>query len=391
MGTPDPWEAAKRAVEWVKDHQRESRAAKDEQQSQKDSSLHAYWERWFKRTSDSKKTARINYRKWEGEQQNLWLAQGYGLKHQPFALKSVGSITYADLADYWAVIDQRRATSTRAGDMGGTKKQLKTLIKHLLQEARSDFPQLLDPKFPPISHQKKQVDHFHKEEWEDLVRHALDCTEGAGQASLTPAEYQSLAFTPANRQNQRYWVDFYDGLMLLWFFYLRAEDLPRVKAEWFREAQGERGPYVICRLEETKGNRDIKQTHNLRPDGYKVWQRITKRKPSGYLLFPELDRGSVNPNFRFLLKESKKACSITRAGLSTTQVRHTAFRLLLEEDPQLHSVAGLREVAAAGNTSVDQLRETYLDPIQSAANAAEIRSRLKPAEWSMVKRVVDDI
>ena len=391
MGTPDPWEAAKRAVEWVKDHQRESRAAKDEQQSQKDSSLHAYWERWFKRTSDSKKTARINYRKWEGEQQNLWLAQGYGLKHQPFALKSVESITYADLADYWAVIDQRRATSTRAGDMGGTKKQLKTLIKHLLQEARSDFPQLLDPKFPPISHQKKQVDHFHKEEWENLVRHALDCTQGAGQASLTPAEYQSLAFTSANRQNQRYWVDFYDGLMLLWFFYLRAEDLPRVKAEWFREAQGERGPYVICRLEETKGNRDIKQTHNLRPDGYKVWQRITKRKPSGYLLFPELDRGSVNPNFRFLLKESKKACSITRAGLSTTQVRHTAFRLLLEEDPQLHSVAGLREVAAAGNTSVDQLRETYLDPIQSAANAAEIRSRLKPAEWSMVKRVGDDI
>jgi hypothetical protein len=107
------------------------------------------------------------------------------------------------------------------------------------------------------------------------------------------------------------------------------------------------------------------------------------------LLFPELDRGSVNPNFRFLLNQSKKACGITRAGLSTTQIRHTAFRLLLEEDPQLHSVAGLSSVSAAGNTSIDQLRKTYLDPIQSAANAADIRSRLKPADWSMVKRVGD--
>ena len=387
MGTPDPWEAASRAVEWVKQHQRESRAEKDQQQNQKDSSLHAYWEKWFHRTSESKKTARLNYRKWEGEQQNLWLAQGYGLKHQPFALKSVDAITYSDLADYWTLIDQRRATSNRAGDMGGTKKQLKTLIKHLFQEARSDYPQLLDPKFPSISHQKKQSDHFHREEWEKLVRQVLHLTDGAGQKSLSPEEYQALHFKPANRQNQRYWVDFYDGLMLMWFFFLRAEDLPRLKAEWFRSEEGKGGSFVICRLEETKGNRPIRQTHNLRPDGYKVWERITKRKPSGYLLFPELDRNSVLQNFRFLLSKAKESCGITREGLSTTQVRHTAFRLLLEEDPQLHSVVGLNEVAAAGNTSAEQLRETYLNPIQSAANAANIRSRLKPADWSLVRRV----
>ena len=158
MGTPDPWEAASRAAEWVKEHQRESRAAKDQQQSQKNSSLHAYWEKWFSRTSESKKTARLNYRKWEGEQQNLWLAQGYGLKHQPFALKSVDSITYSDMADYWTLIDQRGATSNRAGDMGGTKKQLKTLIKHLFHEARSDFPQLQDPKFPPsVTRRSSQI------------------------------------------------------------------------------------------------------------------------------------------------------------------------------------------------------------------------------------------
>ena len=149
---PDPWEAASRAVEWVKHHQRESRAEKDQQQNQKDSSLHAYWEKWFHRTSESKKTARLNYRKLEGEQQNIWLAQGYGLKHQPFALKSIDAITYSDLADYWTLIDQCKATSNRAEDMDGTKKQLKTLIKHLFQEARSDYAQLLDPKFPTICH-----------------------------------------------------------------------------------------------------------------------------------------------------------------------------------------------------------------------------------------------
>ena len=151
MATPYPWEAASRAVEWVKHHQRESRAEKDQQQNQKDSSLHAYWEKWFHRTSKSK-IARLNYRKWEGEQQNIWLAQGYGLKHQPFALKSIDAITYSNLADCWTLIDQCKATSNRAEDMDGTKKQLKTLIKHLFQEARSDYAQLLDwiPSSPPF-------------------------------------------------------------------------------------------------------------------------------------------------------------------------------------------------------------------------------------------------
>ena len=36
MCTPDPLEAASRAVEWVKQHQRESRTEKDQQQNQKD-------------------------------------------------------------------------------------------------------------------------------------------------------------------------------------------------------------------------------------------------------------------------------------------------------------------------------------------------------------------
>jgi len=389
MGTPDPWEAASRAVEWVKKHQKESRARKDVQQQSKDYSLNAYWERWFARTSQSKKNARMNHKKWENEQQNLWLAQEYGLKHQPFSMKSVEDVTYADLNDYFTVIDQRKENSKRAGDMGGTKKQIKSLINHLFDEARSDFPHLQNPKFPKISHQKKQSDHFYKEEWEMLMQKTIDLTDGAGRELLTPNEYANLNFKKANRENQRYWVDFYDGLCLIYFFFLRAEDLPRLKMEWFQEKTDDNGTkYVECTLEETKGNRDIQRTQHLRPDGYKVWKRIQNRKPNGYILFPDIRRGSVLPNFRFLLDKAKVHCGITRTGLSTTQIRHTAFRLICEEDYDYYShPSGLSLLAHSGNTSTEMLRKTYLDPIRQTISAGKARSRLKEESWSLVKRV----
>ena len=389
MGTPDPWEAASKAVEWVKRHQKETRTKKDVQQQSKDYSLHAYWEKWFSRTSQSKKNARMNYKKWENEQQNLWLAQGYGLKHQPFSMKSVEDVTYADLRDYFTVIDQRKETSKRAGDMGGTKKQLKTLIKHLFNEARSDFPQLQEPKFPKISHQKKQSDHFTKEEWNKIMEKTIELTDGAGRNLITPNEYENLNFKKADRENQRYWVDFYDGLCLMYFFFLRAEDLPRLQMEWFHERIDDQGEkYVECILEETKGNRDIQRTQHLRPDGYKVWKRIQKRKPEGHILFPGIRRGSVLPNFRHLLDKMKTYCGITRDGLSTTQIRHTAFRLICEEDYEYYSTpSGLSLLAICGNTSTEMLRKTYLDPIRNDRSAGAARSRLPEQTWSLVKRI----
>ena len=48
-------------------------------------------------------------------------------------------------------------------------------------------------------------------------------TDGAGQKSLSPEEYQALHLKPANRQNQRHWVDFFNRLMLMWLFFLQAE------------------------------------------------------------------------------------------------------------------------------------------------------------------------
>ena len=97
-------------------------------------------------------------------------------------------------------------------------------------------------------------------------------------------------------------------------------------------------------------------------------------KAEWLVLFPEIDRNSVLQTFRFLLSKAKGSCGVTREGLSTTQARHKAFLLLLEEDPDLHSVASLNEVTATGKTSTEQLRETCLNQIQSASNADIIKS-----------------
>ena len=68
----------------------------------------------------------------------------------------------------------------------------------------------------------------------------------------------------------------------LWFFYLRAEDIPRLKSEWFRDT----GEEIICDLEITKGDRDKHPTTHYRPDAIKNWRRLAARKPKGHLACP---------------------------------------------------------------------------------------------------------
>ena len=178
--------------------------------------------------------------KWEGE--------GYGIKQQPWSNKPVDRINTLDLEDYWSVLDQRR---TPTNDMSGTKKQQKTLIRKLLKEARKDFPYLAIPDFPEISSQKQQVRHLKREEWEQLMKKLVELSEGAARKDLSVSDYQNLQFSKASNQNQRNWVDLYDCLNLMWFFYLRAEDLPRVKAEWFQD----KGDEIVCLFEFTKRDR----------------------------------------------------------------------------------------------------------------------------------------
>ena len=398
MGTPDPYEAAPKAIAWAKQDLLNLKTDKKQQSEREGHSLLNYWETWFARETRKRKTIR-GYEKWARERKRLWSAEGYGVKHQPFARKAVDEITYGDLLDYWTLLDERALTRSNATNGGATKKDLKTLINHLLIEARSkDYPQLVLPQFPVISSQKHERDHFTHKEWNALISKVIDLSGGAAQQDLTPEQYAELPSAFKRVDSQRNWVDLYDALCLMWFFHLRLEDIPRLRAEWFRAGEGE--DQVICELGETKQNRPIQRTENPRPDGYRFWKRLAKRKPTGYLVFPQKERpdgdpvrSSVLPDIRHLFKHLKAVVlpPITRTGLEPKQTRHTAFRLLVEEDFEHYSTpGGLTELAYQGNTSTDELRSKYLEPVRRERNVASGRKRLKPATWSNIKRVGND-
>jgi len=387
MGTTDPFQAGRAAIEWVKEHQRSARALKEQQEAEHHHVLETYWERWYARESSKRNTQR-NFARWSRDTRLKWDGQSYGVKHQPWAQKSVEKITAADFADYWAVLDTRR---TATNDMGGTKAQQKTLIRELLKEARSDFPHLSIPDFPSISKQVKQVEHLKRSDWDRLMGKIVELSGGAARADLTHQQYKALEWKPANRLNQRNWVDLYDTLNLMWFFYLRAEDLPRLRAEWFQD----HGEEIICLLEQTKGNRPQQRTTHYRPDALANWRRMNLRRPKGLLVFPYIKRsesdisGTLKKNLNDLLRYVLDQCDppIPSKGVTMTNIRHTAFRLTLEEVPDLGRPPGIYAFAQNGMTSAEMLQRTYLRFIEEEATAKRARAQIRPGEWSMVKRV----
>ena len=395
MRTDDPWEAAQKAIAWAKQDRLDLKSKKQEQAQQDEQSLAHYWETWLARESKRRCNKR-GFTKWLRENKRLWSAEGYGIQHQPFAKKSVLEICYADFLDFWAVLDARALSRGNATNGGASKKDSKTLINHLLKEARdTDHKTMVLPGFPPISHQRHERDHFTRQEWDGLIQKVVELSGGAAQQDLTHQEYLDLPSAHSRIKSQRNWVDLYDALLLMWFFHLRAEDLPRLKAEWFAEGAGNK--QVICTLQVTKRDRNKEITENARPDGHKFWKRLAKRKPSGYLVLPHKDRpdgdpvrSSVGRDIRDLFNHAKSQVQppITRPRLSPMQVRHTAFRLIVEEDPRYYQTPeGLAELARCGNTSTQELREKYLEPVLAAQNLAASRERLPEADWSMVKRI----
>jgi hypothetical protein len=295
-------------------------------------------------------------------------------------------INALDFEDYWSVLDERR---TPTNNMSGTKKQQKTLIRKLLKEARQDFPHLGIPDFPAIRSQKRQVRHLKREEWDRLMRKVVELSEGAAKQDLSIADYQGLQFAKSNNKNQRNWVDLYDCLNLMWFFYLRAEDIPRLKAEWFQD----KGDQIICDLEEVKGERDRYQTTNYRKDAVENWRRMSERRPNGFLCFPHIRRveGETNSTLKRtwnqLLKAALDAGGIPSKGITMTNIRHTAFRLTLEDDPALGRQPEINAFAANANTSVEMLQETYLCFMDQELTAKRSRAKIKPSDWSLQKRV----
>ena len=387
MGTHDPYEAGRRAIEWVLEDQRQSRAKSDEEAFQKQFALGTYWERWFAKESRRRQGDRGIVR-WKRDESLKWDGEGYGIKHQPWAQGSVERITAGDFDDYWAVLDQRR---TSTNDMSGTKKQQKTLIRKLLKEARSDFPHLAIPDFPEISSQKQQVRHLKRDEWNRLLGKVVELSSGAARQDLSKADYEALPTHNALVKNARNWVDLYDTLNLMWFFHLRAEDLPRLQAEWFRDE----GDEIVCDLKITKGDRDRHRTTHYRQDAVSNWRRMNRRRPKGLLIFPHTKRSegettsTLVRNWNNLLKHALDACDppIPSKDMTMTNIRHTAFRLTLEEAPELGQEPGIHAFAANGLTSAEMLRATYLRFIEEESTAKRTRAKIKPASWSLQKRV----
>ena len=386
-GTKDPFQAGRAAIEWALEDQRQARAKKHQEEEQKQFALGTYWERWFAREGRKRQGTRGEVR-WKRDESLKWEGEGYGIKHQPWAQGSVERITAGDFEDYWAVLDQRRTPSK---GMSGTKKQQKTLIRKLLKEARSDFPHLAIPDFPEISSQKQQVRHLKRDEWNRLLGKVVELSGGAARQDLSKADYEALLTHNALVKNARNWVDLYDTLNLMWFFHLRAEDLPRIQAQWFRDE----GDEIICDLEITKGDRDKHRTTHYRQDAVSNWRRMNLRRPKGLLIFPHTKRseGETNStlkrNWNKLLTYALDACDppIPTKGMTMTNIRHTAFRLTLEEAPELGQEPGIHAFAANGLTSAEMLRATYLRFIEEEAAAKRTRAKIKPGSWSLQKRV----
>ena len=378
----EPFRAGKQAIIWYEELQKKIRNVREENLHNAQYNLHHYWEIWYSRfcidpsKSDKNKSDRLN--DWNGD--------GFGIAHQKWSLKSIDQIRKKDIADYFSFLDSRGNGSSSS--MANRKCQQKAILNKLNDEALDDFPDLRPFVYPEIKGKSntKQVEHFRRDEWDRLLKKIIELSDDFATRYLSENEYQDL------EPEKRKWVDLYDCLSLLFFFYLRSEDISRLRSDWFRDVGNET---IFLKLEKTKQDRLKQETEHYYPDGYKVWKRIQQRRPDGFLCFPHLDRTkkratkNINETANSLLQEAVKKSNIfKKSRMTLTNVRHTAFRLTLEElDMVSLDEQELRLFADNGNTSVEMLRKTYLKYIQRGKLASKARKNLPSNSWAMQKKV----
>ena len=381
MGTSDPYEGAKRSVDWVLKKQVEIRYKKDELEGKYSHTLEDYWKIYYEKECVLRSTRR-NFSRWDREEKLKWNANNYGISKQKFSNISVDLISRDDLTNYFLLLE-KNARKNNGSNGSGMKSQQKTLLNKLFKIAESDFVGHSFPNFPPIQKQKKQVRHLLREEWDTLLRGVFELGEGKESVCFTPKDYSSLSFTNRSKENVRNWVDLWDALNLEWFFFLRSEDMYRLKSEWFSETKDG----WFCDLETTKRDRPRHRTTHYRKDANKFMKRLSQRKPKGYLIFPHLNRPENNPsesnvleNLNYLLKVAmgKYLPDFPRSECKWTMIRHTAFRLTLEDDPSLGVQPKINSFAENGRTSVNMLRDTYLKFIELEKTAIDSREKIEP-------------
>ena len=397
METDDLLEAARRAVIWIEEIAEKGREVKIQKENNEKNNLHHYWNTYFEKEILLRQTER-NFNRWKREELLKWQAEDYGISNQDWSKISCDRINRRDYEEYFELLE-KRARLNNGSNGSGIKGQQKTLINKLLALAESDFVGHSFPNFPKISKEYKQVKHLTHSEWDILYRHIFELGKGKDATTFSPSDYQALPFTPFNNKNVRNWVDVFDAINLQWYFYFRAEDMYRLKAEWFRKTEDG----WICDLETTKKDRPKHSSTHFRPDAEKFMDRLLQRKPSGYLIFPDMERPKDNAadsrvlkKLNILLKAALQEClpEFPVADCKWTTLRHTAFRLTLEDDSTLGIPPKINAFADNGHTSADQLRKTYLRYMELEATAKEARKNIpasKNVRWGGLFKSKKDI
>lgn len=392
MNTDDPVDASKRAITWVKELQDELRDKKNLRDGLYKNTLKDYWEIYYKQEV-SKREVKENFKRWNREEKLKWNSPSYGLNNQSWSGISVDQITRNDYVKYFDSIEKRVLKETKGKKNGsGMKEQQKTLINKLLSYAESDFTGHSFPTFPTISKNKRrdQVNHFKRDEFDLLMKRISELSEGAVQSAITPEQYNSLPYTPFNRKNVRNWVDLHDAIFLMWFFYLRPQDMYVLRSEWFEE----RDEDWVLNLETTKQDRQKHTTTHYRPDAPKYVKRIFGRKPEGFVIFPEVQRDSkeiannrVLLNLNFLLKSVIDECipKFPEKDKKWVTLRHTSLRLTLEEDRDLWVPPQINSFSDNAHTSPDMLRQTYINYIESESTAKRSRKNIRGGAWELFR------
>ncbi len=131
----------------------------------------------------------------------------------------------------------------------------------------------------------------------------------------------------------------------------------------------------------------------------KFWTKLKKRRGNeGWLVTPHISRPSeggaekgVLSLLNHLLKHAIKIAKLDMpsSGRSWTTIRHTAFRLTLEEVPELGIPPLIKTFASNAHTSPEMLRSTYLNYMDAEKTAEKVRAKIKPGKYALVRNTKD--
>ncbi|MAK08069.1 MAG: hypothetical protein CMK47_01345 [Prochlorococcus sp. MED105] len=393
MGTMDPILAAERAIEWNKKTLDHNITVVQNKVEEANKSLQNYWDVWFAEECSLREgDPTRKFSKWKRDTLRIW---NNDISDEEWSQKDISLITKKNLEKLFKKLESR-ALKNEGTNGRGTQEDARRVINHLFSEAEDDFHGHAFPKFPKVKKHKKQVTHFRREQWETLLRCVVELSKGACMEHLSEDEYHNLEFSEYHLSNQRNWVDLHDAMLVQWYFYTRARDLDRVQMQWFEPVPRERK--VICKLLDSKTG-DIEETESYRSDAIRFWERISKRRgKSGYIMMPRIERPNERKVVRTLNTLLKRAIAECLPDFPNnnrdrcwTTIRHTAFRLTLEEMPELGQYPAIKQFAKNGGTSDEMLKKTYLDYIGHVDLGKKARSTIKEgiSEIFFKKRVRD--